>query len=130
MPHPHQVAVPRPAPALFARGMAGPVSVHEVSQEDYVGPSEVARAEAKIEMGVRYEAGVPSPMEGAYYHEPIVVDGLIAKTGGEGLGCPVQYIKLNKYDPTPVECKYSGLRFVSKYALDYVARKEAAAADE
>lgn len=96
-------------------------------------------------MGVRYEAGVPSPMEGAYYHEPIVVDGLVAKTGGGGLGCPVQYIKLSAWcaarrarpvarlatrrpvlcprrDPTPVECKYSGLRFVSKKALDYAAK--------
>ena len=92
-----QAAAPRPAPALLARGLAGPVKVHEVSQEDYFGPSEVARTEAKIEMGVRYEAGVPSPMEGAYHNEPIVVDGLVAKTGGDGLGCPVQYIKLSAW---------------------------------
>ena len=91
-----QVAA-RPAPALFARGLAGPVKVHEVSQEDVYGPAEVARTEAKIEMGVRYEAGVPSPMEGAHYNEPIVVDGLVAKTGGDGLGCPVQYIKLSAW---------------------------------
>ena len=133
--------------------MAGPVKVHFASQEEVYGPAEVARTEAKIEMGVRYEAGVPSPMEGAYYNEPIVVDGLVAKTGGDGLGCPVQYIKLSAWcargaaappvaqrtrrvagalpssrarrDPTPVECKYSGLRFVSKKALAYAASQEA-----
>ena len=91
-----QVASLRPAPPM-ARGMAGAVKVHEVSQEDLYGPSEVARTEAKIEMGVRYEAGVPSPMEGANWGEPIIVDGLVAKTGGEGLGCPVQYIKLSAW---------------------------------
>ena len=68
-------------PGVLARGMAGPAKVHAVDQEapEFLGPSEVARTEAKIEMGVRYEAGVPSPMEGAYYHEPIVVDGLVAQ---------------------------------------------------
>ena len=107
--------------------MAGAVKVFEADQEspEFMGPSEVARTEAKIEMGVRYEAGVPSPMEGAYYHEPMVVDGLVAKTGGDGLGCPVQYIKLSAWDPTPVECKYTGLRFVSKKALDYAAKQAA-----
>ena len=110
------------------RKLAGPVSVHICDQEEYHGPSEVARTEAKIEMGVRYEAGVPSPMEGAYHHEPIVVDGLVARTGGggSGLGCPVQYYKLSKWDTTPVECKYTGMRFVSKQALDYQARQAAA----
>ena len=119
-----QAAAARPVPALFSRGMAGAVKVFEADQEspEFMGPSEVARTEAKIEMGVRYEAGVPSPMEGAYYHEPMVVDGLVAKTGGDGLGCPVQYIKLSAWDPTPVECKYTGLRFVSKKALDYAAK--------
>ena len=130
--------------------MAGAVKVLEVDQEEFMGPATVARSEVKIEMGVRYEAGVPSPMEGAYHHEPIVVDGLVAKTGGSALGCPVQYIKLSAWcvlaqicsllsvpcahspwvraalpiarDPTPVECKYSGMRFVSKSALDYVAK--------
>ena len=91
----------RKAPALGAiRGMAGPVKVHFEDQEQLYGPSEVARTEPKIEMGVRYEAGVPSPMEGAHYNEPIVVDGLVAKTGGEfnrGLGSPVQYIKLSAW---------------------------------
>lgn len=116
----------RPAPAaVLARGMAGAVKVHEVDQETLYGPSEVARTEERLEMGVRYAPGVPSPMEGAYYHEPIVVDGLVAKTGGGGLGCPVQYLKLSKWDTTPVECKYTGVRFVSKQALDYVARNGA-----
>ena len=114
----------RPAPALFSRGLAGPVKILEVSQEDVYGPATVERTEAKIEMGVRYEAGVPSPMEGAHFNPPIVVDGLVAKTGGEGLGCPVQYIKLSAWDPTPVECKYSGLMFVSQKALDYAASQK------
>ena len=119
--------------------------MHEVSQETVYGPAEVERTEEKLEMGVLYAPGVPSPMEGAHYNEPIVVDGLVAKTGGDGLGCPVQYIKLSAWyaplppgkilrtrplpcsslsfgscrDPTPVECKYSGLRFVSKKAINY-----------
>lgn len=100
------------------------MSVHEVSQETVYGPSEVARTEDKLEMGVLYAPGVPSPMEGAHYNEPIVVDGLVAKTGGAALGCPVQYIKLSAWDPTPVECKYSGLMFVSKKALDYAAKNK------
>ena len=91
-----QVAAPRHVPAL-ARGMAGAIKVHEANQEEVVGPAMVARTEAKIEMGVRYEAGVPSPMEGAHFNEPIVVDGLVAKTGGGALGCPVQYIKLSAW---------------------------------
>lgn len=120
-----RVAAPRAAPALFSRGLAGPVKVLEVSQEDFYGPATVERDFPIIEAGVRYEAGVPSPMEGAHYGPPVVVDGLIAKTGGEGLGCPVQYIKLSAWDPTPVDCKYTGLRFVSKKALDYAAKQAA-----
>jgi NADH dehydrogenase (ubiquinone) Fe-S protein 6 len=99
----------RPVPAL-SRGLAGPVKIYEADQEDasWMGPSEVARTEPKIEMGVRYEAGVPSPMEGAYYHEPVVVDGLVAKTGGDGLGCPVQYIKLSAWCAAePINCLFS-----------------------
>ena len=78
--------------------MAGAVKVLEVDQEVVYGPSSVERTEPIIEMGVRYEAGVPSPMEGATTtFEPIVVDGLVAKTGGSALGCPVQYIKLSSW---------------------------------
>jgi len=33
--------------------------------------------------------------------------------------------RLPRRDPTPVECKYSGLRFVSKKALDYAAKQAA-----
>mmetsp|Transcript_47927 Transcript_47927/g.125487 ORF Transcript_47927/g.125487 Transcript_47927/m.125487 type:complete len:110 (-) Transcript_47927:495-824(-) len=106
--------------------MAGPVNVTYANQEDIYGPAAVDRDEAIIEMGVRYEAGVPSPMEGATLtFEPIVIDGLVVKTGGNtnyGLGSPVQYIKLSAWDPTPVDCKYTGLRFVSKKALDYAAK--------
>ena len=115
----------RPATAAFSRGMAGAIKVLEVDQEtkDFLGPAEVARSEERMEMGVLYAPGVPSPMEGAYHHEPIVVDGLVAKTGGSALGCPVQYIKLSAWDTTPVECKYTGLRFVSKKALEAAAKK-------
>lgn len=144
-----------------------------MDQEKIFGPSSVDRTETMIEMGVAYAPGVPSPMEGATTtFEPIVVDGLVVKTGGgagrnggghgAGLGCPVQYIKLSAWcapaafsmpvdpshapppahvalplctssvlcphphrhcrdvtgrDPTPVECNYTGLRFVSKQAL-------------
>lgn len=112
----------RPA-AIFARNLAGPVSVTEIDQETIMGPSSVERTETTIEMGVAYAPGVPSPMEGATTtFEPIVVDGLVVKTGGAALGCPVQYIKLSAWDPTPVDCKYSGLRFVSKKALAYAAK--------
>ena len=101
------------------------MKVHECDQELYHGPAEVARTEAKIEMGVRYEAGVPSPMEGAYHHEPIVVDGLVARTGGSALGCPVQYIKLSAWDPTPSNASIRACA-VSKKALDYAAKQAAA----
>lgn len=96
-PRPAQVAAPRPIPALFTRGMAGAVKVYDCDQEEVYGPATVPRTEAKIEMGVRYEAGVPSPMEGAHFNPPIVVDGLVAKTGGDGLGSPVQFIKLSRW---------------------------------
>ena len=70
-----------------------------MNQEEIYGPSEVARTDERLEMGVLYPPGVPSPMEGAYYNEPIVVDGLVAKTGGgnNGLGNPIQYIKLSAW---------------------------------
>jgi hypothetical protein len=81
----------------FSRNMAGAVKVLEVDQETVYGPASVPRTEEKLEMGVLYPPGVPSPMEGAHYHEPTVVDGLVAKTGGSDLGCPVQYIKLSAW---------------------------------
>jgi hypothetical protein len=80
--------------------LAGPVSVAEVNQEDVYGPSTVERTDTIIEMGVAYAPGVPSPMEGAHKVEPIVIDGLVVKTGGKqniGLGGPVQYIKLSSW---------------------------------
>ena len=85
--------------------MAGAVKVFEADQEspEFMGPSEVARTEAKIEMGVRYEAGVPSPMEGAYYHEPMVVDGLVAVTRGLGAGLALVLAGLEPRDDTLVE---------------------------
>ena len=96
---PVQAIAPRPA-AVFSRGLAGPVSVAEVNQEGVYGPSTVERTETIIEMGVAYAPGVPSPMEGAHKVEPIVIDGLVVKTGGKqniGLGGPVQYIKLSSW---------------------------------
>ena len=93
----HPQAPSRLATPLITRGLAGPVKVYECDQEQIYGPAEVARAEERLEMGVLYAPGVPSPMEGAYHNEPIVVDGLVAKTGGGGLGNPVQYIKLSKW---------------------------------
>lgn len=46
---------------------------------------------------MRYEAGVPSPMESTLSIEPIVVDGTVAKTGGGPLGHPIQFIKLSAW---------------------------------
>jgi len=65
-------------------------------------------------------------MEGTLSFEPIVVDGLVAKTGGGSLGPPVQYIKLSPSNPTPVACNYTGLRFVSKQALEHAAKMKKA----
>jgi NADH dehydrogenase (ubiquinone) Fe-S protein 6 len=104
-------ALPRAAAALLRpRQLAGAAKVHVCDQEDLIGASAVARDAAVIEMGVRYEPGVPSPMEGTFSIEPIVVDGLVAKTGGGSIGSPLQMIKLCQFDPTPVACKYTGLR--------------------
>lgn len=122
------LSAPRPA-LVLARGMAGAVKVTTINQEEIYGPATVDRTHDIIEMGVAYAPGVPSPMEGATTtFEPIVIDGLVVKTGGSsefgrGLGCPVQYIKLSAWDTTPVDCKYTGLRFVSKKALAYAAKK-------
>lgn len=148
-----------PCSLTHARGLAGPVKLTEINQEEVYGPSSVDREEGIIEMGVAYAPGVPSPMEGATTtFEPIVIDGLVVKTGGDsgrGLGCPVQYIKLSSWcaggpctscvlaprlqllprltgaslfchcrDPTPVDCKYTGLRFVSKQALEFAAKNK------
>ena len=96
------------------RGLAGPVKVFALDQESLDGPIAVRRSEPLLEMGGRYEPGEPSPMEGTMSFDPIVVDGLVAKTGGGSLGNPVQYIQLSAWDPTPQACKYTGLRFVSK----------------
>ena len=62
--------------------MGGTVKVHACDQEALVGASEVARTEAVVEMGVRYEAGVPTPAEGTNSIEPIVVDGTTASSLG------------------------------------------------
>ena len=98
--------------------MAGGGKPLVVPESPFDGPAEgsLARSEPIVEMGVRYEAGSPSPMESILSQEPIVVDGLLAVTGGGALGFPKQFIKLKPDDPTPVACTYSGLRFVSKQA--------------
>ena len=70
----------RPA-ALRVRGMAGAVKVQETGLMDVIAPHEVARTEPLHEMGVLYPPGVPSPMEAVLANPPIIVDGLIAKTG-------------------------------------------------
>lgn len=90
-----------------------------------IAPYEVARTESLHEMGVLYPPGTPSPMEAVLADGPVIVDGVMAKTGGGPTGHPIEYIRLSQYDPTPVSCKYSGIEFVSQLALDYVANKVA-----
>eukprot|EP00320_Phaeocystis_rex_P014799 CAMPEP_0119058066 /NCGR_PEP_ID=MMETSP1178-20130426/2422_1 /TAXON_ID=33656 /ORGANISM="unid sp, Strain CCMP2000" /LENGTH=179 /DNA_ID=CAMNT_0007038959 /DNA_START=39 /DNA_END=578 /DNA_ORIENTATION=- len=116
--------------ALRMRGMAGAVKVQETGLADVIAPSEVARTEPLHEMGVLYPPGTPSPMEAVLADPPIIVDGLLAKTGGGPTGHPIEYIRLSAYDPTPVSCKYSGIQFVSKHALDHMARKAAGISGE
>ncbi len=70
----------RPA-ALQVRGLAGSVKIQETALDDVIAPFEVERTEPLHEMGVLYPPGVPSPMESVLSDPPIVVDGLIAKTG-------------------------------------------------
>ena len=105
-----------------SRALAGPTTVHDCDVEVIHGTAAVERTDPKLEMGVLYEPGVPSPLEGTLSVEPIVVDGLVAKTGGGALGSPLQMIQLSPTDPTPKVCKYTALRFVSKQALEYAAR--------
>lgn len=190
-------AAARPALLARARGMASGGKVHEVPEASITAyPDKTVRTEPLIEMGVRYEVGSASPQESVLSIEPIVVDGLKAKTGGGPLGHPVEYIRLSPWcarlplarvgpraqaetipphphsprpprpaclpqlprrslqpttlpplplpppppfcpaqrpsaaiaapcarDPTPVTCKYSGLRFVSKQALEFAANE-------
>ena len=70
----------RPA-ALQVRGLAGSVKIQDTALDDVIAPFEVERTEPLHEMGVLYPPGVPSPMESVLSDPPIVVDGLIAKTG-------------------------------------------------
>ena len=114
----------RPA-ALQVREMGGAVKVSETGLHDVIAPYEVERTEPLHEMGVLYPPGTPSPMEAVLADGPVIVDGVMAKTGGGPKGHPIEYIRLSAYDPTPVACKYSGIEFVSRLALDHVARKAA-----
>ncbi len=77
-----------------ARALAGAVKVHACDVDAYDGPAGVERTEPKLEMGVLYAPGVPSPSEGVNSIEPIVVDGLVATTGGDVGGSPLHTIKL------------------------------------
>ena len=110
---------------MQTRKLAAGSKIHECNQEALYGPAQVERTEPVVEMGVLYQPGVPTPMEGTFSIEPIVVDGLVAQTGGGSLGSPLQMIKLSAWDPEPVSCKYTGLRFVSKKALAYAAQRAA-----
>ena len=58
-----------------ARGMAGAIKVHDCDIQAYDGPGKVERTEPLHEMGVLYQAGVPSPMESTHAIDVIVVDG-------------------------------------------------------
>ena len=80
-----------------ARGMAGAIKVHDCDIQAYDGPGKVERTEPLHEMGVLYQAGVPSPMESTHAIDVIVVDGLQAKTGGDPLGSPINYVKLSSW---------------------------------
>lgn len=75
--------------------MAGDAKILVLPQAPFEGPTTVARSESLIEMGVRYEPGVPSPMESVLSKPPIVVDGNMVLTGGGALGFPKQFIKLS-----------------------------------
>ena len=79
------------------RAMSGPVKVYDCEVDALNGPYKVERTEPKHEMGVLYQPGVPSPLEGTLSIDVIVVDGLHAKTGGDALGSPLHYIKLSSW---------------------------------
>ena len=119
-----------PALAARSRSMAGVakaeyVDVDPVNKETpmlFQGPPSVVRTEPLEEMGVLYQPGVPSPRESIESVPPIEIDGFIAKCDGGGgpLGHPVEYIKVPAFSREHEgihragECKYCGLRFVSK----------------
>ena len=107
-----------------ARTLAGPVKIYECDIATLDGPSAVERTEPLLEMGVLYPPGVPSALEGTLSQGTIVVDGLVAKTGGEPLGSPLHMIKLSAHSTKPAVCKYTGLRFVSKQALERAAQAQ------
>lgn len=147
-------AAARPSALVQVRGLAGPTKVQITELTDVIAPAEVERSEPLLEMGVLYPPGKASPMESVLNDPPIVVDGVMVKTGGGPTGHPIEYIRLSAWcahsrcfppypslsagcsedlivprpptrrlgrDPTPVACKYSGMQFVSKQALDYAA---------
>eukprot|EP00965_Chrysotila_dentata_P203781 6181945-Pleurochrysis_carterae.AAC.4 len=92
--------VPQPmyanAKLTQTRGLADAAPPEELDLDVYRGPAVVPRDGPMLEMGVRYEAGVPSPMESIQSVAPIAVSGSVAKCdgGGGALGHPVEFIKL------------------------------------
>ena len=79
------------------RGLAGPTKVQITELDDVMAPFEVERDEPLLEMGVLYPPGKGSPMESVLSEPPIVVDGVMVKTGGGPTGHPIEYIRLSAW---------------------------------
>jgi uncharacterized Zn-finger protein len=64
------------------------------------------------------KSSAKTPQEYIAEIAPIEVAGLtaICDGGDAHMGHPIEYIQLNKIDPTkPEPCKYCGLRFINKH---------------
>ena len=90
-------AAARPSALLQVRGLAGPTKVQITELDDVMAPFEVERDEPLLEMGVLYPPGKGSPMESVLSEPPIVVDGVMVKTGGGPTGHPIEYIRLSAW---------------------------------
>ena len=90
-------AAARPSALLQVRGLSGPTKVQVTELYDVVAPAEVPRDEPLHEMGVLYPPGEASPMESVLSDPPIVVDGVMVKTGGGPTGHPIEYIRLSAW---------------------------------
>jgi len=116
--------------ALAVRAMSGPAKaayldiapINQMAPVMYTSPGGVLRTEPMEEMGVLYQAGVPSPKECIEAIPPVEIDGFLAKCDGGGgpLGHPIEYIKVPAFSREHEgvrragECKYCGMRFVSR----------------